>query len=600
MPATTSFALTGNAAIDGILGTEKWAVNGLTYSFPTSGSFYGRGYGSGEPTDNFEALNGVQQAAVRSVLAQYAAVANLTFTPLTESSTVHADLRYALSDAPGTAWAYYPHASAEGGDTWFGNSGGDYDNPVRGNYAYATVLHETGHALGLEHAHESGMPAGSDAMESTVMSYRSYVGGSTSVGYTNETWGYAQSLMMLDIAAVQHLYGANFATQSGNTVYSWSPSTGQGFIDGVAQGAPGGNRIFQTIWDGGGVDTYDFSNYGTALTVNLEPGAWTTTSAAQRAYLGNGRYAPGTIANALQYQGDARSLIENAVGGAAGDQITGNAAANTLWGQSGFDALRGQGGADILVGGAGDDVLEGGEGTDTASYAGLSSAYAWTQNSDGTWTVAGAEGTDRLTGIEVLQFGDKAVQLGAGGSSTTLTTPVTPPVTPTVTTNTVVVTEPATAGTTIGGTSFGDTLTGGAGGDTLRGFGGGDTLSGLAGNDLLVGGRGRDTLLGGDGADRFDFNTAGDSKDGARRDAIRDFQSGSDSIDLNGIDAVSIQSGNQDFTWVSRSDLDADFTGRAGQLRFADGMLMGDTDGDGHADFQIAVAGGLAAGDVIL
>jgi serralysin len=59
MPATTSSALTGHAAVDGILGTDRWAVNAFTYSFPTSGSFYGRGYGDDEPTTNFGALNGV-------------------------------------------------------------------------------------------------------------------------------------------------------------------------------------------------------------------------------------------------------------------------------------------------------------------------------------------------------------------------------------------------------------------------------------------------------------------------------------------------------------------------------------------------------------
>ena len=35
------------------------------------------------------------------------------------------------------------------------------------------------------------------------MSYRSYIGGPTSGGYTNETFGYAQTFMMLDIAAAQ-------------------------------------------------------------------------------------------------------------------------------------------------------------------------------------------------------------------------------------------------------------------------------------------------------------------------------------------------------------------------------------------------------------
>jgi serralysin len=40
MPSTTTFAPTGNAAIDGILGNTKWAVTSLTYSFPTSASYY--------------------------------------------------------------------------------------------------------------------------------------------------------------------------------------------------------------------------------------------------------------------------------------------------------------------------------------------------------------------------------------------------------------------------------------------------------------------------------------------------------------------------------------------------------------------------------
>jgi serralysin len=71
----------------------------------------------------------------------------------------------------------------------------------------------------------------------------------------NETWGYAQSLMMYDIAALQHLYGADYTTNAGNTVYRWNPSTGQESINGIGQGAPGGNRIFMTIWDGGGSDT---------------------------------------------------------------------------------------------------------------------------------------------------------------------------------------------------------------------------------------------------------------------------------------------------------------------------------------------------------
>ncbi|MFL6277077.1 MAG: hypothetical protein ACJ74G_17980 [Blastocatellia bacterium] len=59
----------------------------------------------------------------------------------------------------------------------------------------------------------------------------------------------------------------------------------------------------------------------------------------QRAYLGDGHYARGNIFNALQYEGDSRSLIENVVGGAGNDRLTGNSAANTLKGGAGKDVL---------------------------------------------------------------------------------------------------------------------------------------------------------------------------------------------------------------------------------------------------------------------
>ena len=37
---------------------------------------------------------------------------------------------------------------------------------------------------------------------------------------------FAQSLMMLDIAAIPYMYGANFNHNSGNTVYTFSTTTG--------------------------------------------------------------------------------------------------------------------------------------------------------------------------------------------------------------------------------------------------------------------------------------------------------------------------------------------------------------------------------------
>ena len=65
MPATTTVTPTGDRYIDGVLSGTKWAVSSFTYSFPMSGSFYGAGYGSGEPLTNFSPLNALQMAATR-------------------------------------------------------------------------------------------------------------------------------------------------------------------------------------------------------------------------------------------------------------------------------------------------------------------------------------------------------------------------------------------------------------------------------------------------------------------------------------------------------------------------------------------------------
>jgi serralysin len=410
MPGVNVLTPTGNPHIDGLLLGYEWATNSLTFSFPQSASYYGApaSYSSDqEPANNFAAFNAPQANATRAVLAMYAEVANLSFSELNETALVHADLRYARSGDPSTAWAYGPSASAAGGDVWLSTFSSSYTSPARGNYAWHTLLHETGHALGLKHPHEAEgsfgvMPSSDDAMENTVMSYRAYAGAPLT-GYANETWGFAQTPMEYDIAALQEMYGANFTTRSGNTVYRWDPTTGQEFIDGVGQGAPGGNRIFMTVWDGGGNDTYDFSSYATNLQVDLRPGQSSLLSSAQRPNLGSGRVPAGNVYNAGLYHGDTRSMIENAYGGSGNDSILGNDTANTLIGNAGDDFLNGFAGSDALYGGVGNDtlvtisaqVMDGGGGTDTVQMS-----------STGTFdlTAAAMAGIEQLVGSDGSDF----------------------------------------------------------------------------------------------------------------------------------------------------------------------------------------------------
>ena len=102
-----------------------------------------------------------------------------------------------------------PSTTPEGGDAWFNNSSHWYDTPVVGNYAWLTIMHETGHLSGSSTAGCVGSVRGScrsapTPLEYTVMSYRSYIGASTTQGLTNATWSFPQTLMMDDIAALQY------------------------------------------------------------------------------------------------------------------------------------------------------------------------------------------------------------------------------------------------------------------------------------------------------------------------------------------------------------------------------------------------------------
>jgi hypothetical protein len=429
MPGVVSATWSGNQDIDGLLIGLKWDTTSLTYSFPTDGSYYGPNYesGSGQNNVGFAPLNAAQQAAVISVLAQYSAVSNLQFTEVTETATQHGVLREAQSGLPFTADTYYPdpyYANNQSGDSFYGDRHDWYLDPVQGGYGYHTFMHEIGLALGLkDDTTGTDLPYAHDSMEYSVETYRSYVGASASGGYTNDTWSFAQSLMIDDVAAIQQLYGANYNTNNGSTVYSWNPDTGEEFINGVGQGAPGGNKIFTTIWDGGGADTYDFSNYTTNLTIDLQPGHWTTVSTAQLADL-DYYYAPGThlaagnIANALEYNNNPASLIENAIGGSGNDSITGNQADNTLVGG---------GGNDTLIGGAGNDFLNGGDGTDTAVYSGARGVYQVTRISTTTLRIAdmrssSPDGTDAVTNVELFNFSDgsfNVAQLGIAAPTVT-------------------------------------------------------------------------------------------------------------------------------------------------------------------------------------
>lgn len=395
MAAVSTVIDSGDADIDGLLSGLRWTSGSISYSFTTSSSQYDYA------VPGFQAFNTAQQNATIAALANYAAVANLTFTQMSGSAGM---LRYAESDDPDTAYAYYPDPSDIGGDAFFNHV--DYNTAEPGTYSYLTFLHETGHTLGLDHGQDGtgALPSDHDSLEYSVMTYRSFVGANLD-GYTAAQGSYPTTLMLADIAALQYMYGANYSTNSGNSTYVWNPSTGELKVNGTSQSKSITNTVFMTVWDGGGNDTYDFSAYTTNLKINLTPGEWTTTSSTQLADLGYGHFARGNIANAWLYHDDTASMIENATGGSGNDLIVGNDVANVLKGGSGNDSLKGLAGNDTVWGGSGNDtcyfLVD--STTCTVTYDATAEAYL---------VVTAGGGTDTLKDVEFFAFTDKTVTAG--------------------------------------------------------------------------------------------------------------------------------------------------------------------------------------------
>ena len=319
----------------------------------------------------------------------------------------------------------------------------------------------------------------------------------------------------------------------------------------------------------------DYSDAAGAVTVTLHRAGYQNTVGAGRDLIVDATALIGSAFDDTLAVGTPSAAAEGNIlsGGAGNDQLAGSAGDDALYGGADNDRLVGGDGADLLDGGFGLDDLRGGLGDDR---------YFIDSDEDAIVETAG-EGTDLVHASVAFVLPDNVENLILDG--------------------------PARSGTgnalanVLTGSAGADTLSGLAGADTLVGGDGDDTLQGGSGADVLTGGAGNDLLIGGSGADRFVFAAEDIGADRSATDSIGDFsRADRDRIALGQIDAVSGTARNDAFTFIGSGA----FTGTAGQLHavVSGGVtyVEGDTNGDGAADFAIALAHApvLVASDFVL
>lgn len=431
---TSTTGTSGNKLIDALLAprellqvpvSERNEVNGVTiakwggpigtgtdlsFSFFDATSIFAPTYPS-QYTDDVADVSAALQTAFRTALYSWSTFVDVSFSEVVETSTDVGDIRIGVSLSnpnylPNSLSAEAVPPVVEGlhtGDVYLAGGFDSLQGPdlELGGLPYLTIMHELGHAvfnLGDVSASQGWnnetLPAGSNYRSETIMSYAvipSATSEDISANQGNLSY-FPTTPMILDILAAQWLYGPNMTTNLGDTIYSFSPS----------------EIYHETVWDAGGIDTFDASATRSGVSIDLRPGTLSDVGSSVTAATSSGStILAETVGIAFG------AFIENAIGGGGADTLRGNELNNILWGGSGADVLVGGGGSDVLI--AASQITQYGTG-DIAYFDGPSNAFDIVGGFDYSVVTAADGSRDKLFGIQFLRFDDQTIELSSGSA----------------------------------------------------------------------------------------------------------------------------------------------------------------------------------------